>query len=82
MAKWVNDKLNDGSDAEVEAVRNAFNTYVRENASDASIRDMKLEGIEWNDAWNTFDDNGNPINLSDEQISGILRDVKAGTSYL
>lgn len=82
MAKWVNDKLNDKDDAEVEAVRNAFNTYVRENASDASIRDMKLEGIEWNDAWNTFDDNGNPINLSDEQISGILKDVKAGTSYL
>ena len=82
MAKWVNDKLNSKDDAEVEAVRNAFNTYVRENASDPSIRNMKLEGVAWQDSWNTLDQNGNPLNLSDAEIKSILDSVKNNATYL
>ncbi len=75
-AKWVNQKLKDGSDNEVEAVKNAFTTFVKENAAVPEIKDMKLEGIDWKDSWNTD-------NITDpDEIKKILDDVKNNSIYL
>ncbi len=82
-AKWVNEKIQAGTDNEVEAVKNAFETYVKENAAVPEIKNMKLTG-EWKPEWDLsyIDANGNEVVKDTATVANILKDVKKGTSYL
>lgn len=86
VAKWVNDKLRDGDDNEVEAIKNAFSAYVRENAGVPEIANMKLESSDWLDSWQLTNADG--TSKSAEEVKNILDQIKgkdaniSGVSYL